>query len=131
MSQPVLRENQQEYWLQRLDSDEFQELVEKLPLSEVKRVLDATGDKDASFKKYRQIRMMLTLNRLCNRICNTCLNKENPLALMPCTFCGITWYCNERCMHDDTVKHQRWCCNPNAEPDDGPMATALIRAPET
>lgn len=127
MSTTAYRENEPGYWLQRLDSDEFQGYVEKLPISEVKRVFTATGKTDASAKEIRRIRMMLTLNRLCNRICNACLDKSNPLALVACSSCGLTWYCNERCRARDQEKHQLWCCNPNAAPDDGPMATALIK----
>lgn len=73
------------------------------------------------------LRCSLVMNRLMNRICNACLDKSATEKLLACSSCQMTFYCNETCQKRDWNAHKRWCCRRDAAPDEGPMATAVVK----
>lgn len=66
----------------------------------------------------------LVINRIHNAICNHCLKKDDT-PLFYCPNCHCTWFCSTECQVKD-AKHSKWCCNPDAPPDDGPMKLLFI-----
>lgn len=115
---------QQEYGARVVRDPRFLTITSHLPESEVQQVIRAAGpsEPDAS------IRCMLVLNRLMNRICNHCLDKTNTDRLLACSACHMTFYCSTRCQQADWRRtHSKWCCNKDAAPDEGPMATTVMK----
>ncbi len=101
----------------------------RLPDAEVKMVQRLRPD--ASFV---ETQFMLAMNRWHNRICDR--YKECPkfgtqavyLNLSLCQRCYCTWYCSEECRSKAAESHAKWCCNKDADPDQGPLKVHLIKA---
>ncbi len=72
------------------------------------------------------IRMMLVLNRLTNRICDRCWDKTDISSLKWCEMCKLVWYCSEKCQAKAWETHKLWCCQKNGPVDDGPMKTVVV-----
>lgn len=62
----------------------------------------------------------VVLNRLCNRVCSACANRNDIYSLKRCGKCLMTWYCNDECFALDQSRHSAWCCKLTAAPDGGP-----------
>jgi hypothetical protein len=94
----------------------------KMPKAEIAALVNQTGTTTDSV----ELAHSLALNRLTNRICNHCWNKKNIAMLQACAACGMTWYCNEACRAADKENHSKWCCNPDAKPDQGPLKVVVL-----
>lgn len=98
----------------------FFPIVANLPEAETRTLAQHADDPT-------QLPIMVTFNRLSNRICNHCLDKSKVSELKWCGACQMTFYCNETCQANDWGTHKRWCCNPKAEADKGPLAVAVVK----
>lgn len=67
-----------------------------------------------------QLRYQLSLLRWTNPICDYCWDKKNPAALVPCTACGLAFYCSAECRQND-VDHSRRCQRKDGPLDAGPQ----------
>jgi hypothetical protein len=94
-----------------------------LPRSEVDFVMRAVPGTEHT---ETQLRTLIVNNRLGNRICNLCLDKESK-SLELCNKCFLTWYCSATCYERDQKTHSRLCCNPDADRDQGPMRQVVVK----
>lgn len=96
------------------------EAIIRLPDKEIEK-LQKTGEDEYVLKQ------MVVTKRFHNRVCNRyteCPNYGTTKAyinLYLCQKCLCTWYCSAQCMLNDLTDHMKWCCNPKAEPDKGPL----------
>ena len=110
----------------------FMTMINKIPNSEVthikQQMMAKAGETaiPAEIPADVQIRAMLVINRIQNRICNQCWNKSNVAALLWCSDCQMTFYCSVECQKKDWEQHQEWCCQPDGPPDQGPNQTAML-----
>lgn len=80
------------------------------------------------------IRFYLALNRLQNRICSSCCNKNvEKSSLIKCQKCHLTYYCNQNCLDQDQQTHSKWCMQLMSIDaiDQGPMQTTIMRVVDT
>ena len=105
----------------------FMQLCAKLPLSDVASLSQIAPDQSRLF-----LTATVVLNRLNNPICNFCLDKKDTSKLLVCDACNMTFYCSEKCQHEDWLNplrqsHRDWCCNSTAKPDEGPLQMILVK----
>lgn len=104
--------------------------MDRVPMSEVKFLFDVTHETDYSGDRIMQAKAGVASNRLINRICNKCRNKDDFWGLFACDKCEMTWYCSKACQAADADRHSKWCCQPDSPPDLGPMGSSVVKLPE-
>lgn len=112
--------------------------LERLPKAEVMQVFKMIEDGNKKANEpipappsYEELARGIVFNRYCNRLCNHCRTGARVFAkLSLCEKCYATWYCSVDCQRKDWAAHKRWCNQPDAEPDTGPLAVAVLKTPD-
>jgi hypothetical protein len=98
-----------------------------IPLSETRALLQSmppTTPDNPRLVNDADLPRAMAMNRIRNAICNWCW-KKGDTPLFYCRDCHCTWYCSESCQQLDD-SHRAWCCQPDATPDCGPQAVAIL-----
>lgn len=78
-------------------------------------------------KTIKDLKTKLAFNRISNRVCNQCVNKNFPKAqLICCEKCRLTFWCSEKCKKDNTAEHAKWCMRDVDAVETGPMRVVLL-----
>jgi len=103
----------------------YQHAQKMLPETEVDYVLQIAPETTMTKP---DLRSMLALNRLINRICHACESKANVKKMSRCVRCKLVYYCNRECQQSDWyARHKQWCCNQDAPLDAMPFRPAVAR----
>ncbi len=78
-------------------------------------------------KEIVNIQLSLANNRLMNRVCSQCTQREVSIV---CDNCQLTFWCPRECREAHRVVHSTWCKKPYGPRDMGPMRTVVMRLPD-
>jgi hypothetical protein len=97
-----------------------------LPPSETQALIQSTSanNRGPRLVKDADLPRAMANNRISSAICNWCW-KKGDTPLFYCQSCHCTWFCSTACKDADGG-HRAWCCNPDATPDQGPLAVKLV-----
>jgi hypothetical protein len=101
-----------------------QKAIENIPIKDINLVLNKINPRIGPelINQVSILRHALAYNRLANRICEQCGDKNDIIKLMICEDCCLSWYCSKECQVKHWNTHQLRCCNEYGPLDKGYQA---------
>lgn len=94
-----------------------------IPREEVEYLRQYIGPERTDLQLYQ----MIAYNRLVNKICSHCGNMD---ALLECSDCHLTHYCDTACLDAHLPQHREWCCNVDGQRDKGYLEVVMVSVGE-
>jgi hypothetical protein len=99
-------------------SEKLKTACSNVPAADLAALVAFSADKSVE-----NARVLIVATRLTNAVCNECVKR--PEGLRACSGCKITFYCSGRCQKLNWREHRKWCCNPEAAVDTGPLRIVI------